>query len=218
MGHQPARRFRQPQAHEEDDEAEHGPDQKRQAPSQIRWQQVGIEHHQRSRRAERGADPEAAVDDEIGPAAVARRHQLLNGRIDGGVFAADAGAGEEAKQREARQIPRQRGRRGGEEIDRERDEEQPLAPEPIGEPAEEQRAQHGAGEIGAARKPDVGVGETKLRALLQRRRDGAGERHLEAVEDPRDSERDDHEGVEAAPAQPVEPRRDVGRDHRRAGL
>ena len=114
MGHQPARRFRQPQAHEEDDEAEHGPDQKRQAPSQIRRQQVGIEHHQRSRRAERGADPEAAVDDEIGPAAVARRHQLLNGRIDGGVLAADAGAGEEAKQREARQIPRQRGRRSGE--------------------------------------------------------------------------------------------------------
>ena len=107
---------------------------------------------------------------------------------------------------------------GGDEIDRERDEEQPLAPEPIGEPAEEQCAEHGAGEIGAAGKPDIGVGETKLRALLQRRRDGAGERHLEAVEDPRDSERDDHEGVEAAPAQPVEPRRDVGRDHRRAGL
>ena len=50
----------------------------------------------------RRADPEAAVDDEIGPAAHPRRDQLLDGGIDRGIFAADAGAGDEAKQREAR--------------------------------------------------------------------------------------------------------------------
>ena len=41
-------------------------------------------------RAERRADPEAAVDDEVGPAAHARRDQFLDGRVDRGVFAADA--------------------------------------------------------------------------------------------------------------------------------
>src|SRR5438034_1371239 len=76
MGHQPARRFRQPQAHEEDHEPEYGPDQEGQAPAQIRRQQVGIEQHERTCRAQRGADPKAAVDDEIAPATIACRHQL----------------------------------------------------------------------------------------------------------------------------------------------
>jgi hypothetical protein len=50
-------------------------------------------------------------------------------------------------------------------------------------------------------------------ALLERRRDGAGERHLEAVEDPGDAERHHHQGVEASPSQAVEPRRNVGLDN-----
>jgi hypothetical protein len=50
----------------------------------------------------------------------------------------------------------------------------------------------------------------ELRALLQRRRYGAGERNLEAIKDPGDAECDDHEAVEAAPGKAVEPRRDVG--------
>ena len=216
--HEPARRFRQPQAHEEDDEAEHRPDQERQAPAQIRRQQVGIEQHERACRAQRGANPKAAVDDEIAPAAIACRHQLLDAGIDRGVFAADAGAGEEAKQGEARQIPRQRGRGGGDEVDAERDEEQPLASEPVREPAEEERAEHRAGEIGAASKPNIGVGEFKVRALFERGRDGAGERHLKPIEDPGDAERDHDQRVEAAPAQPIEPRWNVGRDDRRACL
>ena len=113
-------------------------------------------------------------------------------------------------------IPGQRGRRGGDEIDRERDEEQLLAPEPVGQPAEEQRAEHRAGQIGAAGEPDVGVGELQRRALLQSAGEIApAERHLEAVEDPGDAERDDDERVEPAPGQPVEPRRDVGLDDRR---
>jgi hypothetical protein len=213
MGHQPTRRFRQPQPHEEDHQPECGADEEGKPPAQIRRQQIGIEQHDRAGGAERSADPEAAVDDEIGPAAIARRHQLLDGGIDGSVFAADAGAGEEAKQREAPEIPRQRGCRCGDEIERERDEEQALAPEPIGEPAEEDRTQHRAGEIGAARDPDVGVRELELMALLERRRDRAGERHLEAVEDPGDAERHHHQGVEAAPPQAVKARRDVGGDH-----
>jgi hypothetical protein len=64
------------------------------------------------------------------------------------------------------------------------DEEQPLASEPIGEPAEEQRAHDRACEVGTAHQPNIGIRETELRALLQGRRHGAGERHLETIKDP----------------------------------
>jgi hypothetical protein len=55
------------------------------------------------------------------------------------------------------------------------------------------------------------------RALLQRARDRAGERHLEPIEDPGDPEGGNHQGVETAPRQPIEPRRDVGFDDRVLG-
>src|ERR1700704_3058753 len=42
----------------------------------------------------------------------------------------------------------------------------------------------------------------------------AGPRPLEAIEDPGDPERHDHERMESAPSQPVEPRRNIGRDDR----
>src|SRR5262249_44585304 len=100
---------------------------------------------------------EAAVDDEIGPAAIARWHEFLDGGIDRGVFTADARAGEETKYRKTQHVPRQRGRGGRNEINRERDEEQPLAPEPIGEPAEAERSQHRAGQIGAAGESHIAV-------------------------------------------------------------
>ena len=54
------------------------------------------------------------------------------------------------------------------EIDGDGNEEQFLAAEPVGEPAEEEGAEHGAGEIGTAGKPDVGVGEVQHRAVFQR--------------------------------------------------
>jgi hypothetical protein len=46
--------------------------------------------------------------------AVARRDQLLDGRIDRGVFSADAASGQESNQEEGKGVPRQpsEGRRG----------------------------------------------------------------------------------------------------------
>jgi hypothetical protein len=172
-----------------------------------------VQEHDRDRGAERRADPETAVDGEIGAAAIARRDQLLDRRVDRRIFTADAGAGEEAEDDEAREIPRRRRRGGGHEIDGERDEKQLLAAEPVGQPAEEQRTEHGARQIGAARDAHLDGGEMQDRALRQRAREGAGERHLEAVENPGDAERDDHESMEAVPRQPVEARRDVALDH-----
>ena len=54
------------------------------------------------------------------------------------------------------------------EIDGERDEEELLAAEPIRQPAEEHRAQHGAGKVGAAGEPNLGIAELQHGALLQR--------------------------------------------------
>jgi phosphate/sulfate permease len=42
------------------------------------------------------------------------------------------------------------------------------------------------------------------------------QRYLETVQDPRDAQCHDHERVKPAPPQPIEPRRDIGRDHRLA--
>src|SRR5688500_18041561 len=106
MGHEPARTFRDPHAHEEDDEAEDGADEEGHAPAKVRAEIGRVEQHDGSGGADRRADPETAVDDEIGPAANAGRDQFLDGGVDGRVLAADAGAGQEAEAAEAPHAPR----------------------------------------------------------------------------------------------------------------
>src|SRR5579864_5220792 len=102
---QPARAFRNPYPHHEHDEPEDGAGEIGDPPPVIDSEPVRIEQDDRARRAKCGPDPEAAVDDEVGPTTIARRHQFLNGGIDGGVFAADAGSGQEPKQRITRNAP-----------------------------------------------------------------------------------------------------------------
>src|SRR5262249_10355723 len=123
-----------------------------------------------------------------------------------------AGAGQEAEQHEAPYVPGEGRSDSGEEVDREGDEEELLAAEPVGQPAEEQRPQHSAGEIGAGGEADIRVAELEGGTFLERAGDGAGHRYLEAVEDPGDAEGDDDERVEAAPRQAVQPRGNVSLD------
>ena len=212
MDHQPARAFRNPHPHHEHDEAEAGAGEIGEPPAEIGADQRRIEQHDGADRAERGPDPEAAVDDEIGPAAIARRHQFLDRRIDRGVFAADPRAGEEPEQRVASDTPRQRGCGGRREIDRERDEEQFLAPDPVGQPAEAERAEHGAGEIGAVGKSDIEIRKMQRRAFLQRAGQRAGQRDFQPIQNPGDPERQHDAGVKSAPAQIIEPRGNAGFD------
>jgi hypothetical protein len=153
-----------------------------------------------------------------------RSVQPLDGGVDRGVFSADAGPGEEAEQRVGLNVPGQCGRGGGEQIKCERDEEQLAASDTVGEPAEAERADHGAGEIGAVGEANVEIGELQRRAFLQRSRECAGQCYFEPVEDPGDAEREHDAGVKAAPSQMIEPRRDAGLDeagivlhHRRGG-
>src|SRR5260370_30355124 len=107
----------------------------------------------RADRAECGAYPEASVDAEVGATAVACRDQLLDRRIDRRVFAADAGAGHEAEQRECSEISGKRGCARGADVHPERYEEKALASKPVGEPTKQKGAQHGTGEVCARRKP-----------------------------------------------------------------
>jgi hypothetical protein len=92
-------------------------------------------------------------------------HEFLNGGGNRRVLAADACAGDEAEQGKARKVPSECGRGGGDEVDAKGDEEEALATEPIGQPAEQERPEHCAGEIEAAGEPDLGIGEGKTWAL-----------------------------------------------------
>ena len=142
MRHQPARTLGKESPQENDDQRQQATDDECQSPSHIGRKQPRIENDDRSERAKRSANPKAAVDDQVGLPAPPRRHEFLHGGIDRSVLAADAGAGCEAEQRERSEIPRQSGQHRGNEIDADGDGEQPLPPQPIGEIAEEQRAQH----------------------------------------------------------------------------
>jgi hypothetical protein len=127
MREQPARALGNPPAHEQDDKGKRGADQECGAPPQIARYKPRIEQHDRARRTERSADPERAVDREVGKTAHARRREFLNRRIDRRIFTADAGAGEKPKEGEAREIPREAGCSRCRQVKGERDEEQ-LAP------------------------------------------------------------------------------------------
>ena len=210
MRHQPTRTLRNPNAHEEDHDADPGADQESEPPTIFGMQHGRVEHDDGAGRARRRPDPEAAVDQKIGPAPHPRRDEFLNGGVDRRVFAADPRSGQEAKRREAPHVPREGGRAGGAEIHPKRNEKQLLAAEPVGQPAEENGAKHRAGEIGAGGEAHIAVGEMQDRAFLQRAGERAGERHFQPIENPGDPERDHDERVKPAPRQPIEPRGNVG--------
>ena len=60
-------------------------------------------------------------------------------------------------------------------------------------------------QIGAAGQPDLRCVSCRGRALLQRARERAGQRHFKTVENPGDAERDDHQEVKTSERQRIEP-------------
>ena len=209
---QPARALGNVGAQEDDADRQDRADEEHGAPAVLRRDDLRIEEHQRGHRADRAADPERAVDGKIGSAAEARRNELLDRRVHRGIFTADARPGQAAEQRVGEEVPGEGGRRGGDEVETQRHEEQLAPPEPVGRPAEDQRAHDRAGEVEAVADADLRVGEVQRLVVLQRARDQPGEGHLETVEDPGDAEGGDHQRVEPPPTQRVEPRRDAGLD------
>jgi hypothetical protein len=144
---QPARTFGHMAAHQQDGHRQHRTEQEAGTPAQLGPQHARVQQHQAQGRAERGADPEAAVDGQVDAAAHTRRDQLVDGRVDRGVFAADADAGDEAAQRKTGKAGGERGGDGGTHVDHQRQQEQALASQGIGQPAEHQRADHRAADV-----------------------------------------------------------------------
>ncbi len=207
---QPARALRHVAADEQDHEAEHDADAEREPPAEVGREHVRVEEEQRGKRAERGAEPVAAVDDQVDAAAHARRDQLVDRRVDRRILAADPRAREEARHEQVPGREREGGRRGRDEIDAERDQEQLLAAEAVGQLAEEECADAGAANVERRSRADLARVELDAAARLgESRRDRADDRHLEPVEDPDRPEADHDQPVEARPRQPVEPGRDA---------
>ena len=119
----PARAFRDPAAKEDDDEAEGCADGEGEAPAEPERQITRIEQDNRRGGAHRGADPIGTVDEESDAAAETRRNQLVDGGIDRGVFAADAGAGQGTEKSVTREAPGKCGQRRCYKINGHGDEE-----------------------------------------------------------------------------------------------
>ena len=170
--HQPARAFRNPVAQEEHDAAQHATEDEGEPPTPLGRQNARIQHEQGSGRADRGADPETAVDHEVGEAALAGGNQLLDGGVDGGVLAADPGTREKAEQRKGPEAERSAGREGRGHVDQHGEAKQAFAPEHVCQIAEQQRAGDGASEIGGGSLSDLRGCQAEDRTL----RDGRGQR------------------------------------------
>ena len=210
---QPARALGHVPPHEQDREGEHRAEPEGQAPAEVGREEAGVEQEDRGDGTARGTEPVGAVDDEVHAAAHASRDQLVDGRVDRRVLAADAGAGDEAAGVEVEGALRERRRDRRYEVHDEREQEQPLTPESVRELPEEQRAQAGARHVDRSRGEHLALAEREP-ALLARepRGDRADDRDLEAVEDPHGSQPDDHHPVEARPRQAVQPGRHLRLD------
>jgi hypothetical protein len=90
----------------------------------------------------------------IDDAAHACGDQLVYGRVDCGVLAADAAAREEATEREGGESLRPCREQCRDEIYAERHEEEPPAAITIREPAEDERTDHGAAHVCRCRPAD----------------------------------------------------------------
>jgi hypothetical protein len=133
---QPAGALGDVAADQQDAEAEDGAEAEGEPPAQVGGEQVLVQQ-QRQGGPEHGPEPERAVNDQVDPAEQAGRDELVHGRVDGRVLAADAGPGEELAGVEVGRIPGERGGHRGHEVQDQGDHEQLLAAEPVGQVAED---------------------------------------------------------------------------------
>src|SRR5207248_10101586 len=94
-------------------------------------------------------------------AAHARRNQLINCRIDRGIFSANPRSCERAKENVACEIPGKRCQSRRDEIDRHRNEAQFFPAESIRPVSKKMRAEHSAGEIEGRAGTDLRIGQPK---------------------------------------------------------
>ena len=212
MHDEPSRTLGQMPACEDDDEPDERPDGEADAPTEPDRQDARIEEDEGAERSEGGAEPIRPVDREVGTATNARRKELVDRRVDRGVFAADARAREEAEHGERHDAGRERREQRRPQIDRERHEEELLPPERIRESSEEERTEHRPCEVGAHGRADLALGQVERLRLAEDCGDGADQRHFEPVEQPRDPEGGHHTPVPSTPREPIEADGDVALD------
>jgi hypothetical protein len=85
-----------------------------------------------------------------------------------------------------------------------------LAAQPVGQPAEKQRAANRADQIGTGGGPDLGATQVQGRAFGQRAGQRADDRDLQPVQYPGNAKGKNHQPVEPAPREAIEPVGDVG--------
>ncbi len=136
---QPAWALRHVAAHEQHGQADHGAEHERQAPAEVRREDVRVQRQHRQQRATDAAEPVAAVDRDVHAPAVVLRDQLVDRRVDRGVLAADPHPRDEAHDEEPAREERDRRQQHAAEVDDQRDHEQLLAPQAVGQLAEHER-------------------------------------------------------------------------------
>ena len=194
-------------ADEQDADAERGADPEGEPPADVGGEERRVEQGDRGEGAAGGAEPVAAVDHQVDPAAHPGRDQLVDRRVDRRVLAADAGAGEEAGDEEVQRAEGEGGGDRGDDVDAEGEQEELLAAEAVGELAEEEGAEAGAGDVEGGRGADLAGVEHEAAALFgQALADAADDRHLEPVEDPDRAQPDHDHPVEFRPGEAVEAR------------
>jgi hypothetical protein len=207
----PPRALGQVPPDEDDDDAEDRPDRETDAPGDARLELV--EQDEGADVRQQGAEPVGPVDHDVDAAAELRRDQLVDGRVDRRVLAADAHAGDEPRGVEEHQpthavAQRQRREPAADEVDGQGDREQVAPAQPVRQRTEHERADHLADQINGGQQPHLGGREPQRVRMGQRVADGAGDADLQAVEDPRDPQRCDHAGVERGPGKAVDTSRD----------
>ena len=213
MDEQPARALRDIAPHQQHENAENGPDSECEPPPDVGREVRRVQQDQRAARAGGRTQPIGSVDHQIDTPAHPRRDQLVDSRIDGGVFTADTRAGEETGQEEIPRGERERGRDGGDQIDCERKDEQVSPAEAVGKVTEEQRPRTRSGDVDRRRHADLrGVQRDAAVVLHEPGRHVAHHRDLEPVEHPHPAQADDDAPVKARPRQPVQPRRHMRRN------
>src|SRR5690606_10297220 len=108
---EPARALRYVPADEQDGEPEDDAEPEGDAPADVDGQVVEQRHGEQG--ASGGAEPVAAVDEDVDAAAVLAGDEFVDGGVDGRVFAADAEPGQKPEQEEPPHTERERGGEGG---------------------------------------------------------------------------------------------------------
>jgi hypothetical protein len=152
-----------------------------------------------SRAPPHGAGPVGAFDRDVDLPALAGRDQLVDRGVDRCVLAPDPEPRDEAKHEEPDRYKGQSGRRGPEQVRGERDHEQSIASESVGQPPEEERAAAGADHVvGCSESRDLtGRQVQPAPRLADPAGDVADDRDLESIEDPDRAQADEQLPVPA---------------------